>query len=144
MKLTSPVFADNQKLPIKYTCQGEGASPELIIADVPNNAQSLALILKDPDAPDGTFIHYAVWNISSNTQKISENATPSGSVVGINSIGKNFYFSPCPHLGQHRYIYNLYALDTTLTLPPEAGAKELEQVIVGHVIGFTTLTGIFP
>lgn len=144
MKLTSPAFSNNHKLPIKYTCEGDGTSPELIIDDVPKKAQSLALILKDPDSPGNTFIHYVVWNISKDTQIIPENATPSGSVVGINNIGKNYYFSPCPHQGKHRYVFYLFALDTTLTLPKEAGAKDLEQIIMGHILDSTTLTGVFP
>jgi Raf kinase inhibitor-like YbhB/YbcL family protein len=144
MKLTSPSFINDQKLPAKYTCQGEGSSPPLEIAEVPEDTQSLALILKDPDAPLNTFIHWLVWNIAPNTTTIPENTLPEGSVLGINSIGKNFYFAPCPPQGQHHYIFYLYAIDTTLTLPPEAGSKDLEQIIAGHILGATTLTGIFP
>lgn len=144
MKLTSPVIKNNETIPSKYTCEGDGASPELDITDIPEGSQSLALILKDPDSPVSPFIHWVVWNISPGTSVIHENSSPDGSVVGINSINKNFYFAPCPQQGQHHYIYYLYALNTTLTLPPEAGAPELEQIIIGHVLGVTTLTGIFP
>lgn len=144
MKLTSPNFQDNQKIPVKYTCRGEGVSPSLDIAAVPEGAQSLALMLKDPDAPSGTFIHFVIWNISPSVLNIPENTLPFGSVVGMNTAGKNNYVSPCPPQGQHRYIYYLYALDTTLTLPPEATSKDLEQVMTGHILGSTTLTGIFP
>ncbi len=144
MKLSSPAFVENQKIPVKYTCRGEGISPALDITEIPEGTQSLSLILKDPDAPSGTFIHYVVWNISPDTKNIPENATPSGSVVGTNTAGRNIFVSPCPPQGQHHYIYYLYALDTTLTLPPEASSGDMESVMAGHILGSTTLTGVFP
>lgn len=144
MKLTSPAFLDNQKLPVQFTCQGVGNSPPLEISEVPSQTQSLVLILKDPDAPSGPFIHFTLWNIPPNASNIPEGSVPQGSVIGVNSIGKNFYFSPCPPRGQHHYIFYLFALDTMLTIPPEAGAKELEQVMTGHILGATILTTIYP
>ena len=144
MKITSSAFIDGQKIPPKYTCHGEGVNPPLGISEVPLGTQSLALILKDPDSPIATFIHWSVWNISPKDQNILENSVPAGSVQGANSAGKNNYFNPCPVSGQHHYIFYLYALDTTLTLPPEASYKDLEETIVGHVLGAATLTGIFP
>jgi len=144
MKLTSPVFTNNQKLPEKYTCKGEGISPPFEIYEIPEGSQSLALVLKDPDAPMSTFIHWLVWNISPDIENILENTVPTGSVEGTNSAGQNHYFSPCPPSGQHRYVFNLYALDTTLTLPPEATVSDFEQITQGHILEETTLTGIYP
>ncbi len=144
MKLTSPKFTNNQKLPEKYTCNGEGISPPLEIHEVPEGTQSLVLALRDPDAPNATFIHWLIWNISPKTESILENNVPTEAIEGQNSAGQNHYFNPCPTSGQHRYIFNLYALDTTLTLPSEATADELEQIVQRHILGETTLTGIYP
>ena len=144
MRLTSPAFENNQKIPKQFTCQGQGFLPELNISDIPENTKSLAIILKDPDSPSGTFIHWLAWNISPDISIISENTYPEGSIQGQNSVGQNRYMAPCPPSGPHRYIFALFALDTTLTLPPEATSKELEETIKGHILGETTLTGIFP
>jgi len=143
MKLSCVAFVDKEKIPIKYTCEGAGLSPQLSLDGIPEGTQTLALILKDPDAPLNTFIHWVVWNIPI-VESISENGLPDGSVEGTNSTGKVGYFPPCPPSGQHHYVFYLYALDTSLTLPQEATSKELEQTITRHVLGTTTLTSIFP
>jgi Raf kinase inhibitor-like YbhB/YbcL family protein len=85
MRLTSPAFAEGQNIPGKYTCEGANLSPPLEFHDIPGEAKSLALVLEDPDAPHGTFIHWTIWNLSPRLQGIGENQEPRETVVGKNS-----------------------------------------------------------
>src|SRR5947208_369342 len=105
MKLTSPAFAHNTPIPIRYTCEGEEISPPLVIAKVPGNAQSLALIMHDPDAVHGDWTHWLVWNIDPGTEEILENNIPIESQEGTNSAEHIGYKGPCPpkDTGIHRY-----------------------------------------
>lgn len=144
MVLTSPAFSDGQVIPEIYTCKGENINPPLVISDIPADAESLVLIFEDPDAPFQTFDHWLLWNISPQTIAIIEDAVPEETIQGTNSFGKASYGGPCPPTGSHRYIFTLFALDTTITLPPEATKKELFSVMTGHILGQTQLTGVFP
>lgn len=142
LQIESPAFANNGKIPAKYTCDGEGVSPGLSISGVPENAKSLVLILDDPDAPRGTFNHWVVWNISPTASTIREGGPVEG-VAGINSGGKNGYFSPCPPSGTHRYIFKLYALDILLSLDSSARSSDVNEAIEGHITGQTQLVGLY-
>lgn len=141
MKFTSVAFADNTELPVKYSCQGAGMSPPFTIGDVIPLAQSLAIVLDDPDAPAGTFHHWIVWNIDPKTTEIKENTLPIDAVMGSNSTGQTGFVPPCPPSGTHRYIFTLYALDNPLTLAPGAQRSEFDRAISGHVLMQATLTG---
>ncbi len=141
MKLTS-VFENNNEIPSEYTCQGADISPELSIEDVPENAKSLALIMDDPDAPIGTWDHWVVFNIPTETKKIAKGTEPSG-VAGKNSWGKTGYGGPCPPSGTHRYFFKLYALDATLDLGEGSDKKDLEKAMQGHIIDKAELIGTY-
>lgn len=143
MRLESPAFAHNQPIPTKYTCDGEDVSPPLKIFDVPANAKSLALIMDDPDAPRGTWLHWTVWNIPPDTQEIAENSVPQGAVEGMTDFGRPGYGGPCPPSGTHRYFFKLYALDTMLNLPPGAKLSELEAAMSGHILAQAELIGLY-
>jgi len=143
MKFTSPAFANDSNLPAKYSCTGQGINPELQIADVPINTQSLALIFDDPDAPINTFVHWLVWNIDPKTTVIAENSVPGGATLGSNSARKSSYFPPCPPSGTHRYIFKLYALDIKLDLASGADKKSLEKAMQGHILDSAELIGLF-
>lgn len=144
MKLISPAFTDGGVIPEKFTCKGENISPTLSISDVPSASQSLVLVLEDPDAPFQTWDHWLLWNISPKTIVIIENSLPEGAISGTTSFGDQKYGGPCPATGTHRYVFRLYALDTTLTLPPEATKSDLEEVIKGHILEQAQFTGRFP
>lgn len=144
MKLTSPAYKEGEHIPPQFTCKGKNVSPSLLISDVPQGTQSLALILEDPDAPFTTYTHWLLWNISPTTSTITENSIPIGSITGTTSFGDQKYGGPCPPSGSHRYVFKLFALDTTLTAPPEARSEDLEKIMQGHILGQTSLTGIFP
>jgi len=142
MQLTS-VFSNNQTIPSKFTCDGGNINPELNISGVPKETKSLSLIVDDPDAPNGDFVHWVMWNFEAETQQIKENTNPAGAVVGKNDFGKNNYGGPCPPSGTHRYQFKVYALDVKLDLPAVSGKKELLAVMNGHILDQAQLTGIY-
>ena len=117
MKISSPAFENNSKIPEKYTCDGENVNPPLKIEGVLKEAKSLVLIVDDPEAHMGTFLHWLVWNIPPETDFIEENSLPKRAVQGKNDFGKENYGGPCPPFGTHRYFFKLYALDKILDLP---------------------------
>lgn len=143
MKIESPAFAHEQSIPAQYTCDDNNGVPELFISGVPENAKSLALIVDDPDAPQGTRVHWTMWNIDPKTTKIAAGKTPQGAVEGMTSFGKPGYGGPCPPSGTHRYFFKLYALDTMLELEPSADKEELEEAMIGNVLAHTELIGLY-
>ncbi|MGH2644536.1 MAG: YbhB/YbcL family Raf kinase inhibitor-like protein, partial [Chitinophagaceae bacterium] len=129
MQLTSGAFKNEEEIPAKYTCSGEDINPPLIISGIPAKAKSLAFILDDPDAPNGTFTHWIMWNIYPQTKNIAENSVPRNAIQGENSAGQNKYFGPCPPSGIHHYHFKIYALDTMLSLPGNAHVEQLEKAM---------------
>lgn len=143
LTLTSPAFADQETIPAQYTCDGENISPPLNIAHVPEGTKSLALIVEDPDAPSGVWVHWTVWNINPHQTEIAENTVPKEAVIGRNDFHKNSYGGPCPPSGIHRYIFTLYALDSDLDLAGGASRQELGKVMQSHIRAETSLTGLY-
>lgn len=143
MKLTSSAFEPNQKIPNQYTCDSENINPPLQIAEVPQNAKSLVLIMDDPDAPAGIWVHWTVWNIDPQTNEIPENSVPANAIEGVTSFGNTGYGGPCPPSGEHRYFFKLYALDKTLELSANTTKAQLEQAIQGHVLDSVELIGLY-
>lgn len=141
MKISSPAFRHNDSIPAKYTCDGADVNPPLRFEDVPPNAKSLALIVDDPDAPRGTWVHWVVWNISPDTREVPEDSVPKGALQGMNDFRKIEYGGPCPPSGTHRYFFKLYALDTLLTLGKNADKASLEAAMQGHIISRAELIG---
>lgn len=143
MKLTSTAFETNGPIPSQYTCDGQNVSPQLVIGDVPPAAKSLALIVDDPDAPAGDWVHWLVWNIDPKTAEIREGAVPPGAVQGRTDFGNNRWGGPCPPSGVHHYQFKLYALDATLDLPENAAKKDLEKAMEEHTVEQYTLVGTY-
>lgn len=143
MQLTSPAFIDNQHIPDQYTCHGEDISPPLRIEDVPEKTVSLALIVDDPDAPKGDWVHWVMWNIPAGTREIPEDGVPPGATEGSTDFGTIGYGGPCPPSGIHRYHFKLYALDTMVSLDSTATKKDLLEAISGHSIDETLLIGLY-
>ena len=141
LTITSPAFKHNQMIPSKHTCDGADVNLPLVIENVPPEAKSLALIMDDPDAPAGTWVHWVVWNIDTRTREIRENSVPSGAMQGVNDFRKRDYGGPCPPSGTHRYFLKLYALDTTLNLGPDTTRAVLERAMKGHIVAQTELVG---
>ena len=145
MKLMSPAFEHEGKIPSKYTCDGENISPPLTVSDVPPETKSLALIMDDPDVPkhlrsDGMWDHWVVFNIPTSMRDIKEGNEPDG-IHGIGTGGNMNYFGPCPPDREHRYFFKLYALDTELDLPEKATKQQLEKAMENHIIEKAELMG---
>ena len=143
MRISSPAFAENGKIPKQYTCDGEDSSPPLTIENPPANTASFALIVDDPDAPAGTWVHWVIWNIDPATREISAAAVPKGAVQGINDFRKKAYGGPCPPSGTHRYFFKVYALNALLTLAPGSTKADLEKTMKDHVLARAELVGKF-
>lgn len=142
LMITSPAFVEGEPIPIKFSCDGEDISPALAWTDPPEGTLSFALIMDDPDAPGGTWVHWVLYNIPPETRMLPENvpAEPilaDGSEHGKNSWGRADYGGPCPPSGTHRYFFKLYALDTTLDEDPLLGGME------GHILAEAQLMGVF-
>jgi len=142
MQLSSSVFDSGEKIPTVYTCQGEGINPPLTIEGVPTHTKSLVLIMDDPDAPDGLFTHWLIYNLSPEIIFIPENTTPDGAEMGVNSGGQIGYYPPCPNSGTHRYFFRLYALNQNLNLKPGATRSEVNVALDGKAIMKAELYGI--
>ncbi|MBI4098107.1 MAG: YbhB/YbcL family Raf kinase inhibitor-like protein [Candidatus Levybacteria bacterium] len=143
MKIKSPAFEEGSLIPPIYTCDGDNINPPLEFVDVPTNAQSLALIVEDPDAPGSTFTHWLVWNISPLTREISENTSPEEVIQGLNGAGQAGYLGACPPSGVHHYHFKLYALNKKLNVTPNISREELEEEIEESVIERAQLVGIY-
>ena len=142
-QITSPAFENNGFTPKKYTCDGADINPQLLIANVPAETKSLALIVDDPDAPAGIWVHWVVWNIAPQTHEIKENTVPNGATQGLNDFRKRSYGGPCPPSGTHRYFFKLYALDTMLTLDFNATKAHVEKAMRKHIIAETRIVGLY-
>lgn len=141
--IASPAFSHNGMIPAKYTCDGADVNPPLSIGGVPEKAKSLALIVDDPDAPRGTWVHWVVWNIPAGTREIPEDSVPPGAVQGTNDFGTRKYGGPCPPSGTHRYFFKLYALDAPLALLPGATKAQVEKAMSGHLLGKAETVGLY-
>lgn len=139
MELTSAAFRHQSRIPTRFTCDGEDASPPLTITDLPAGAASLALVVEDPDAPRGTWYHWVAYDIPVRTEipeKVADLGTP-----GRNSWGRPGYGGPCPPGGSHRYIFTVYAVDAVLGLKPGEDAAALRARLAGRVLAEATLMG---
>ncbi|BBB32042.1 conserved hypothetical protein [Thermotomaculum hydrothermale] len=148
LHLKSPEFKNGGKIPEIFTCDGKDLSPELEITGIPKGTKSLVLIMDDPNAPMGTWVHWVVYNIPATVKTLKRDfpkkpVLPDGTTQGKNSWGKIGYGGPCPPkiTGEHHYFFKLYAVDRKLNLPPGATKKEVLKAIKGHVRGRARLMG---
>jgi len=149
MQIKSDVFKELGYIPVKYTGFGKDISPYLKWKDVPEGTKSFAIIMDDPDAPGGTWVHWVIYNIPAKTTYLQE-AVPKkdvlddGSLQGINSFSKIGYDGPHPPPGPaHRYLFQIYALDIKLDISPGASKETIVNAIEGHVLSQTKLVGRF-
>jgi len=149
LPVSSPAFQEGDRIPAKYTCQGQDISPPLAWSQPPVGTQSFALIVDDPDAPGGAFTHWVLFNIPSDSCELPEAVPaqaqlPSGALQGKNDFGRIGYAGPCPPPGRpHRYQFTLYALDQPLDLEAGVSKKQLLSAMQGHIITQGQLTGTY-
>lgn len=143
MTITSPAFKNGELIPDQYSCMGDNINPPLEFSDKPQEAKSLALVVTDPDAPSRTFTHWLIWNIAPDSAGINVDEAPKGATVGLNDFDQNQYNGPCPPSGTHRYIFKVYALDTTLDLSSSTNRETLEKALEGHILATGELIGKF-
>jgi hypothetical protein len=153
--VSSPAFRHNAYIPERYACGSEDVSPELKWSGLPEGAKSVAVIMDDPDAPPGTWVHWILFNILPSAKGLKENAAktevlPDGSrhgrVWGVNEddFSRIGYYGPCPPPGKpHRYFFKVYALDKLLDLPAGTAKGALLKAMEGHVLARAELVGLY-
>jgi Raf kinase inhibitor-like YbhB/YbcL family protein len=144
MKVESIAFKEGGEIPLKYSAYGNNISPPLSWSGVPDKAESLVLILDDPDAPSSEpFVHWIVCNIPPTSSGIAEGQVPENVVLGANGMNRPTYFGPRPPEGTHRYYFRLFALDKLIGLRPGANRADIEKSMDGHVIAKGQLMGTY-
>lgn len=136
-------FGNREKIPTKYTCDGENVNPPVEISEVPAGTKSLALMFDDPDAPVGVWVHWILFNIPADVKSIKENRVPTKAKQGMNDSKILKYRGPCPPSGTHRYFLRIYALDCKLDLAEGSRRQELETAMKGHIIEKNELFGVY-
>lgn len=151
LELKSDAFVNGQSIPAKYSCIGRNISPALTWSEPPPGTQSFALIVDDPDAPMGTWVHWVLYNIPPDRRSIEEAIPVTGKnvantnhiFVGTNSAGNIGYDGPCPPSGTHRYYFRLYALDIQIGLLPGASKEDVLREMDSHILAQSELMGTF-
>ncbi|WP_135826393.1 YbhB/YbcL family Raf kinase inhibitor-like protein [Halorussus ruber] len=150
--IRTPAFTHGEPIPEKYTCEGEDVSPELTIADVPDDAAALAVVVDDPDAPAGTFTHWLLWNVPADTVEIPEGIDRleevtelDGASQGENDFGEVGYRGPCPPEGDapHEYRFTLYVLDEELAVEAGAPRPDVQDELDAKTRDSDQFTGTF-
>jgi Raf kinase inhibitor-like YbhB/YbcL family protein len=141
IQVTSTAFVEGDKIPRIYTCDDRNVSPPLAWTSVPSNTVSLALIMDDPDAPSGTWVHWVLYNLPAELTSLEQGKNGAG-MEGKNDFGKIGYGGPCPPRGSnHRYSIKIYALDSTLDLKEGATKAQVENKMRGHILAQGQLMG---
>jgi Raf kinase inhibitor-like YbhB/YbcL family protein len=149
LSLSSPVFQEGEKIPVKYTCSGQDMSPPLMWGEPPHGTQAFALILDDPDAPGGVFTHWVIFNLPVDSRELPEavprdNQLENKALQGMTDFGRVGYGGPCPPPGPaHHYLFSLYALDRPLDLNAGASKKQVLDAMQGHILAQGQLTVIY-
>ncbi len=140
MRITSPAFTEGGMIPRQFALDAKNINPPLVIEDIPKKTRSLALIVEDPDAPRGTWIHWIVYDIPV-TNRIKADSVPGRE--GLNDFRRRQYDGPSPPSGTHRYVFKVYALDRMLGLKEGATRQKLEEAMRGHILARAKLTGLY-
>lgn len=141
--VTSSAFGANAPIPTRFTCKGEGVSPPLRWSGVPGEARALALVVDDPDAPGGDFVHWVVFDIDPGVDGIRQGQVPSAARQAENSAGTAAYTPPCPPSGTHHYRFTLYALRERVDLPNGVGHDDAIDAISKAAVARGRLVGTF-
>ncbi len=147
LNLTASSFRANGEIPARFSCDGDDTSPALSWSDPPAATRSFALAVLDPDAPGGNFVHWIIYDLPASTRALPEGVAQgpdaAGGHQGTNSFGKTGYNGPCPPPGSgHRYVFRLFALDSTLNLQ-HATAQDLQSAMKNHILARGEIVGVF-
>src|SRR5207244_3745442 len=146
LTVTSPAFADGATIPVKYTCTASNpVSPPLAWSGVPSGTAELTLLVEDPDASPGGFVHWVVYGIPPDTHGLAEGSFPGAARQGANGRNQNQWQAPCPPLGSapHHYRFTLTAVSRPLGLAPGATAAQVKAAMAGSIIGQGLLVGLY-
>ena len=143
LTVSTTAFAPGETIPLQHTCSGADQSPPLTWTGAPSNTTSFAVIVDDPDAPGGTWVHWTTWNLPATTTGLPAGSSPG--VQGITSWGSAGWKGPCPPKGSgaHRYFFRVYALDKVLPLTASATRTELDRAMAGHILAQGEVMGKF-
>jgi Raf kinase inhibitor-like YbhB/YbcL family protein len=142
MMVSSPVSSDGDEIPQQFTCDGDHVSPPFDFAEMPSGTAEVAVLVEDPDAPGGTFVHWVLWGVDPGQSSMAEGDVPAGAAQGRNDFGTQRYGGPCPPRGRsHRYVFNVFALSKPLDLAEGASAADLRRATAGNVLASASLTG---
>jgi len=140
-------FNEGDMMPGEFTCKGKDISPSISWKGIPEGTKSVTLIMDDPDAPAGTFVHWVIYNMPAHTRDLPKGMLPDkiladGSMQGMTDFGETGYGGPCPPPGKpHRYFFKVYALDMKLNLPAGASKSQVESAMKGHILADGVLMG---
>lgn len=146
-QISTSAFSPGEMIPKKFTCDGPDVSPKLTWNDPPASTQSFAVIMDDPDAPVGTWVHWVLYDLPADARELAEGVAKqeqllSGARQGRNDFGKIGYGGPCPPPGNpHRYFFKLYGLDAKLGLKAGATKADVERGMKGHILSQAELVG---
>lgn len=149
LELTTTAFRPGSTIPVAFTCSGTNISPALSWTASPPRTASFALIVDDPDAPVGTWVHWVVYNLPGSTRQLPEHVPPGEAITGGGKQGENDfptigYGGPCPPPGKpHRYFFRLYALDTLLDLHGQVHRRDVDAAMHGHILAQAEVMGTF-
>ena len=146
MSILAEAFKEGENIPGEYTCDGENLSPAIFWSLKPTETKSIALIMDDPDAPGRTFVHWVLYNIPPETEKLNkgfpkDKILRDGTTQGMTDFGRIGYGGTCPPSGSHRYYFHIYAIDKKLDLPPGAARGQVDDAMKGHIIAKGELMG---
>ena len=141
-EVASSAFTQNGEIPVKFTCYGSDINPPLELENIPPKTKSMALTVHDPDALEGIWVHWVVYNIKPATTVIAQNSIPGYET--FNDFGKEHYAGPCPvDEKEHHYVFRTYALDQIMDIEEGATMKDVEKAIRGHILAQAKLTGVY-
>lgn len=143
MQITSTNFDDNDAIPAKFSRDGGDVNPSLTFSEIPEKAESLALIVEDPDAPGGVFTHWIIYNMTPGVLQIVEGELPISGTQGMNDYGETAYGGPKPPSGTHRYFFKLFALDTMLESENPLDRENLYEAMESHIIDQAQIIGTY-
>lgn len=141
--VTSTAFDEGGAIPTRFTCDGEEVSPPLAWESTSRAPRVWALVVDDPDAPGGTYVHWVVLDIPRRTRSVAQGTAPAGSVQADNTAGDAGYAGPCPPSGRHRYRFTVYGLSTETGLDDGAALGDALDAITSAAVSRGTLLATY-